>query len=49
MKKGIDFIWIGFPWVHVDNEDEEEELTRILGDRFKCFPIYIPASVLRKH
>jgi trehalose-6-phosphate synthase len=49
MSKKIDFIWIGWPWIHLDTEAEEEELARILGERYKCFPIYIPRPVLNKH
>jgi trehalose-6-phosphate synthase len=33
----------------VENEDDMEDLTRILGERYKCFPIYIPSAVLTKH
>ena len=34
MSKHINFIWIGWPWIYLENEDETEELTRILSERY---------------
>lgn len=41
MTKGIDFIWIGWPWIFTEDIDEKEDLIQILGEEYNCFPIFI--------
>lgn len=48
IEEGIDFQWVGWPHIFVDDEKEQVEIASLLV-RYKCVPIFIPEEVMKKY
>ena len=45
-KKNIDIMWIGYPGIIIEDEEEQNSLTEFLVEKHRCFPIFLPESLL---
>ena len=44
MQQNIDFTWVGWPGVFLDNPTEQEELSSYLFETYKCVPVFISSE-----
>jgi trehalose 6-phosphate synthase/phosphatase len=49
LQTKANFRWVGWPWIHVEDPMEQEELTQILLTDYKCIPVFIPTATLESH
>ena len=49
LHEGINFLWIGWPGIWIEDEDEQEEVTEILRSRYKCIPLFVPEETMTLH
>ncbi|KAL6045672.1 Trehalose-6-P synthase/phosphatase complex synthase subunit [Balamuthia mandrillaris] len=43
------FIWIGWPGIHIDNEEERREIEKELLEKHSCMPVWLPADIMDKY
>ncbi|CAG9333089.1 unnamed protein product [Blepharisma stoltei] len=48
-QENINFVWIGWPHICVEDEAEQEELANELRAKYKCEPLFIPEDTMALH
>ncbi|OMJ93279.1 hypothetical protein SteCoe_3739 [Stentor coeruleus] len=46
IDKSIDILWIGWPGIIIDDENEQRELSDMLVKQFRCYPVFLTESLL---
>lgn len=49
VQEGINFQWVGWPHIIIEDEKEQQELSEILLSKYKCIPIFIPQTVMTNY
>ena len=46
IQENINFQWVGWPHIFINDEGEQLEVAQILMSRYKCVPIFIPEEIM---
>ncbi|OMJ88878.1 hypothetical protein SteCoe_9082 [Stentor coeruleus] len=46
ISEGINFQWVGWPHIFIEDEKEQSEISEILLKEYKCVPIFIPEETM---
>jgi trehalose 6-phosphate synthase/phosphatase len=46
IQESINFQWVGWPHIFIEDESEQILLTSLLSSRYKCVPIFIPEETM---
>jgi trehalose 6-phosphate synthase/phosphatase len=49
LSNHTNFLWIGLAGAQPEDEEKEEELLRIMKEKFKCIPIFVDSNDLDMH
>ena len=46
LEKKIDILWVGWPGIILDNEEDQKSLTDFLLTKYRCYPIFLSETLL---